>query len=108
MLTHPATGVWFVSRGSTTFKEVTGRHIDGTVWEFTTHEVGTRVFENSDGQVVLRDSGRIALRVLFDTLGDGQPGGGVLDEEVTGVHGSFPGFDVELCDVATQLIGPKP
>jgi hypothetical protein len=105
VLTNPDTGEWFVNRSTTTFKEVTARQIEGTVWEFTVHDVGTRVFENSDGQVVLRDSGQIAFRAVFDTLGDGQPGGILLEEEVTGVHGSFPGFDVEFCDVATELIG---
>lgn len=108
VLTNPATGEWFVNCTTTTFKEVTARHIDGTVWEFTVHDVGTRVFETSDGQVVLRDSGQVALRAVFDTLGDGQPGGVLLQEEVTGVHGSFPGFDVEFCDIATELIGPVP
>src|SRR5439155_14823672 len=105
VLTNPATGKWFVNRVTTTTKDVTARHIEGTVWEFTGHEVGTRVFENSDGQVVVRDSGQIAFRLVFDTLGDGKPGGIVLEQEVTGVHGSFPGFDVEFCDIATQLIG---
>lgn len=106
VLTNPVTKEWFVSRGTVIGKEISGRHIEGTVWEFFGHEVGTRVFENSAGEVVIRDSGQIRIRDVFDTLGDGQPGGVLLDEEITGVHGSFPGFDVDFCDVATELIGP--
>lgn len=86
VLTNPDTGEWFVNRSSS-------------------HDVGTRVFENSDGEVVVRDSGQVAFRVVFDTLGDGQPGGILLEEEVTAVRGSFPGFDVDFCEVATELIG---
>jgi hypothetical protein len=82
------------------------RHVAGDIWEFTAHEVGSPfVVEDSAGKVVLRDRGRITLRAIFDTLGDSQPGGILLHEEITGVHGPHPGLDTDFCTIATQLIG---
>lgn len=63
------------------------------------------VIEDSDGNVVLRDRGRITYRALFDTLGDGQPGGVVIEEEITGVSGQFPSLSEDFCEIATDLIG---
>lgn len=106
VLTNPATGEWFVIHGVSLFKELSGRQIEGDVWEFTVHEVGLPfVVEDSDGNVVLRDRGRISLRAVFDTLGDGQPGGILLEEEITGVRGPHPAIDVDFCALATDLIG---
>lgn len=106
VLTNPATGAWFLVRGRGLFKELSARHVEGDIWEFTAHEVGQPfVVEDSDGNVILRDRGRITLRALFDTLGDGQPGGILLEEEITGVFGPHPGLDADFCAIATDLIG---
>jgi hypothetical protein len=44
--------------------------------------------------------------ILFDTLGDGQPGGIFLGETDAAVHGPHPGFaDGYWCAVAAQLTG---
>jgi hypothetical protein len=45
------------------------------------------VVEDSDGNVVLRDRGRLTFRALFDTLGDGEPGGELLEQELTSQPG---------------------
>jgi hypothetical protein len=107
VLTNAATGEWFVIRGHGLFKEMTARHVEGDIWEFTAHEAGQPfVVEDSDGNVVLRDRGLITRRVLFDTLGDHQPGGIVLEEEITGIHGPHPGLDpAAFCAIVTDLIG---
>lgn len=106
VLTNPATGAWFLVRGDAVFKEMTARHIEGDIWEFTAQEVGQAfVVENSAGEVVLRDRGRLTLRAVFDTLGDSQPGGILLEEEITGVSGPHPGLDTDFCAIATDLIG---
>jgi hypothetical protein len=106
VLTNPATGEWMLLRGSQQYKEMTGRHIEGTIWEFTAQYVGQPfVIENSQGEVVLRDRGRTTSRFLFDTLGDGQPGGELLGEVTTGVFGPHPSLDADFCAIATQLIG---
>jgi hypothetical protein len=106
VLTNPETGAFMVVRGQLLFKEFTARQVSGDIWEFTSHEVGQPfVVEDSDGNVVLRDRGRVTRRVLFDTLGDSQPGGIVLEEEITGVHGPHPGLFTDFCAIATDLIG---
>jgi hypothetical protein len=106
VLTNPETGAVMVVSGQRLTKEFTARHVDGNIWEFTAHEVGQPfVVEDSEGNVVLRDRGRITLRVLFDTLGDSQPGGDTLEVEITGVHGPHPGLFVDFCAIATDLIG---
>ncbi|TYL52769.1 hypothetical protein [Agromyces mariniharenae] len=100
------TGAFFVVWGKGLFKETTAVHVDGDIWEFTAQDTGrTFVVEDSDGNVVLRERGRVTLRVLFDTLGDGQPGGIVLEEEITGVFGPHPAIDTDFCEIATDLIG---
>lgn len=106
ILTNVETGEHFVVWGKGTFKETTAVHVGGDIWEFTAQDTGRSfVVEDGDGNVVLRDRGRVTLRVLFDTLGDGQPGGDVLEEEVTGVFGPHPALDAGFCEIATDLIG---
>jgi hypothetical protein len=106
VLTNPATGAWFLIRGTSLFKEMTARHVEGDIWEFTAQEVGQPfTVEDSDGNLVLRDRGRITLRALFDTLGDSQPGGDLIEEEITSVSGPHPGLEVDFCEIATDLIG---
>jgi hypothetical protein len=99
--TNPVTGAFMVERGRATFKELTARHVAGDIWEFTAHEVGHFVIVDSEGNIVASDSGRVTLRVLFDTFGDSQPSGETLEVEVTGEHGRH--FD--FCAIATKLIG---
>jgi hypothetical protein len=104
--TNVANGKWLVIRGKGLFKEMTATNVEGNVWEFTAMDVGQPfVLEDSSGNVVLRDRGRITFRALFDTEGDGQPGGILLAEEVTGVHGPHPGLDNDLCPIVNELLG---
>jgi hypothetical protein len=104
VLTNPETGAFMVERGHGLFKELSGRQIAGNIWEFTTHSIFNRVLEDSEGNIVARESGLVTSLVVFDTLGDGQPGGIVLEEEITGVHGPHPVFE-GFCEIATDLIG---
>jgi hypothetical protein len=106
VLTNPETGAFMVVYGHGLFKEFTASHVDGNIWEFTAHDVGQPItIEDSEGNVVLRDIGRVTFRALFDTLGDGQPGGELLEEEITSVSGPHPGIDTDFCAIATDLIG---
>ena len=76
---------------------------------FTTIEAGQPcVCRDSAGNIVLRDTGVIRHHVLFDTLGDGAPGGITLDDQIVAVGGPHPGLqqtDAEFCAVVTGLIG---
>ena len=106
VLTNSANGEWFVVRGRGLVKEMTAVHVEDDIWEFTAQDVGQPfVIEDSDGNIVLRDRGRVTLRSVFDTLGDGEPGGVVLEEEITGVSGPHPSFTADFCEVITDLIG---
>ena len=106
VLTNPETGAFMVVYGHGLFREVTASHVAGNIWEFTAADVGQPfTIEDSEGNVVLRDIGRVTLRALFDTLGDGEPGGILLEEEVTSVSGPHPGIDADFCAIATDLIG---
>ena len=107
VLTNPANGEWLIVRGHEVDNELSARHVDGNIWEFTAQSAGQPfMIENSDGKVVLRDRGRTTSRFLFDTLGDGQPGGELLEVETTGVFGPHPSLGTDaFCAVLTELIG---
>jgi hypothetical protein len=106
--TNTANGKWLVVSGQGMFKELTGTHVEGDVWEFTAMDVGQPfLIEDSEGNVVLRERGRITFRALFDTRGDGQPGGELIEEEITGFSGKFPTVsdDTVFCATVIDLIG---
>jgi hypothetical protein len=78
----------------------------GPVYEFTATDSGNPLaVHDSSGRLVLADRGSITFRALFDTLGDHQPGAVELSSEVVKVVGSFPLLDVDLCDLAVDLVG---
>ena len=106
--TNTETGEWFVVRGHALFNEVKARRVSGTIFRFTAIEAGQPfVIEDSAGRVVLRDRGVIRYSILFDTLGDDEPGGELIEEFEPVVRGPHPGFaeDFDFCAVATELIG---
>ena len=108
VLTNPETGKWFVIRGNALFHEIKATHVSGTIYEFVAVEAGQPfILEDSAGKVLVRDRGVIRHTVLFDTLGDGQPGGEFLEETDTVVHGPHPGFaeDFPFCEIAAELTG---
>ena len=108
VLTNRETGEWFVIRGKAVFHEIKATQVSGDIYEFEAIEAGQPfVVEDSDGNVVVRDRGMIRRTALFDTLGDGMPGGILLEETVTSVNGPHPGFaeDFDFCGLAAELTG---
>jgi hypothetical protein len=108
VLTNPATGGWFVIRGNALFSEIKAIPVSGNIYEFTAIEAGQPVvWEDSAGNVVLRDRGVIRHTALFDTFGDGQPGAEFIEETHTSVHGPHPAFaeDFPFCELAAELTG---
>jgi hypothetical protein len=108
VLTNPETGRWFVQRGNAVFNEITSTQVDGTIYEFEAIEAGQPfVIEDSAGNVVVRDRGVISFRYVFDTLGDGVPGGELVEDLGSSVHGPHPGFaeDFPFCEIAAELTG---
>jgi hypothetical protein len=103
--TNAETGDSVTIWGNGHFKEHTATHVEGDVWEFTATDTGTPFVVVDHGKVVLRDHGKLTVRALFDTLGDGQPGGELISDEVVSVRGKFPSLEVDFCDLMTELIG---
>lgn len=109
--------VLFRDRGSFLFKEVAAvrvRKADvprrfvpedglvGPVFRFTTREIGGNAITAADGRLLHHQGGLVVRKVLFDTLGDREPGGNFLHERVVRVVGPHPLLHVDICDVAAQ------
>jgi hypothetical protein len=106
--TNPETGGWFVIRGNALFHETKGTRVGGDVYKFVQLESGQPfTVVDSDGNVVIRDRGNIRRTILFDTLGDGVPGGIELEELDLRISGPHPGFgdEFDFCAVAADLTG---
>jgi hypothetical protein len=74
--TNTDTGEWFTIRRHSTFNEVQVTRIEGTVFSFRAIEAGQPfLVDDSDGNLVARDSGSVHVTYLFDTEGDDVPGG---------------------------------
>lgn len=105
--TNTATGRSFTVKGNGIFHEVKARQVDGNVFEFRAIETGQPfVVEDATGKVVLRDRGAVDIRFLFDTLGDGMPGGNYFDESfVASPRGPRPSWDpdFDFCALAESL-----
>jgi hypothetical protein len=109
VITNPETGAYFAVTGSSLFKETHARLVEGNVFTYDTIEAGQPfVVTDMTGKVVLRDVGLIEVSYLFDSLGDGAPGGSQLeDPQLVRVAGPHPGFEdtFDFCALADQLIG---
>lgn len=108
IVTNTETGRSFVIRGHSLINEVRATHVDGDVYEFEAVEAGQPfVIEDAAGNVVVRDRGVVRHTILFDTLGDGQPGGDFIEQTDAAVHGPHPGFadDFSFCEIAAELTG---
>ena len=104
--TNTETGEWFVREGHALFNEVEATHVEGTVFEFRFVEAGQAVvITDSDGNFVSRNRGALHVTYLFDTLGDGAPGGEFVSDVDFRVAGPHPALELEPCDIATELIG---
>ena len=101
--TNTETGEWFTISGRFANNETNVRHVDGSLYEVRIVKAGqVAVITDSDGEVVSRDRGVVRRTVLFDTGGDEEPGGEVvelLDLDVAGPHESFG----NLCAIADEL-----
>jgi hypothetical protein len=106
---NPANGRSLTFEGHYLINELTATRISGNVYEFTVIEAGQPfTVRDASGRVVLRDSGVIRHRLLFDTLGDGTPGGVQLEDEIVAVGGPHPGLEQteeEFCAMVHALIG---
>jgi hypothetical protein len=107
-VTNRATGASFSVEGRLTIMDVRATPLGGNIFEFKVRVSGTVVVRDMEGNVVLHDRGAIWRTFVFDTLGDNQPGGEVLEEIVDRVSGPHPFFEQDeaaFCDMVQDLIG---
>ena len=94
-----------VFSGNGTFKEVKATQVDGDVWEFTWQDAGQPLkITDLDGNVLAFERGRVSGSVVFDTLGDSQPGGVLVSESEPVFHGKFETGNLDFCDFAEMYI----
>jgi len=106
-ITNLATGDSFTIEGKGNFIDAHAVHVEGNIFEFSLVHAGWDRVVDADGTVVLRDSGVVRSTQLFDTLGDSQPGGIVLEWtfDPRGPHPLFEMDDDEFCAMVHDLIG---
>jgi len=106
-ITNLATGAWFTSEGKGNFIDAHAVHVEGNIFEGTLVHAGWDRVVDADGTVLVRDSGVVRSTILFDTLGDSQPGAIVLSwtDDARGPHPLFEMDDDEFCAMVHDLIG---
>jgi hypothetical protein len=104
--TNPETGAFVTIEIHGLYNEVKATRISGGVFEFVAIDAGQPFsLYDSDGNLVLRDRGNIRFRVVFDTLGDDEPGGEVVTELEPTLRGPHPTHDADWCAIIAPLIG---
>ena len=101
--TNTQTGEWFTLSGRFASNETRARHVEGSLHELHIVKAGqVAVIRDSDGDLISRDRGAVRRTVLFDTGGDAEPGGQVvdlIDLDLAGPHESLG----DLCAIAAEL-----
>ncbi len=84
--------------GDGLFQETRATRITGTRFTFSSHASGqTFTVTDANGIVLLRDRGTIHETIVFDTLGDGTPGGTFIELIERRFSGPHPGMDFDTC-----------
>lgn len=99
VVTNLKTDKSIIFSGRGTFRETKATHVEGTVWEFEWLEAGQPLqITDLDGNVLAFERGVVKGSTVFDTLGDGQPGGEIVSEVEPVFHGKFETGDLGFCD----------
>ena len=92
--------------GNYSVHDLRATRIEGTIFEFVTHEAGQRfAVRDMDGNVVIRDRGALTYTYLFDEQGDDAPVGTFVADIDFRISGPHPGHDVDFCTIVVSLIG---
>ena len=109
VFTNPATGAWFTRHGQGMYKDLRIVNVEGTIYRFESMEVGQPfVIRDSNGNLVMRDRGRLLTGFTVDTLGDDNLDNDIFVDdsfELLADSGQHPGFYADFCDIANDLIG---
>jgi hypothetical protein len=105
-LTNPDTGRSFFLSGQGVYHDIAATPLGGTLYQVVAIEAGVPfTIEDSTGRVVLRDRGAIRTTYVFDSHGDGAPGGETIEVLEVVVHGPHPSLDADFCGLAAELTG---
>jgi hypothetical protein len=101
--TNPATGRWFSIDVDTAFREAQLSVLSDTEVAVVARQAGAPyTVRDASGAVVGRDAGLLVLRAVFD-VSEGEPR--YLYEEVVADRGKHPGYYLDFCTLASDLIG---
>ena len=107
--TNVETGDYFTSAWHVNLREMPARIVDenGPIVTYQTKESGVwDTIRDSTGTVRYRSTGNLVFRYVFDTGGDGAPGGGeFISEEFVRTSGNWQTFDADFCAIVDELIG---
>jgi len=105
-LTNPDTGKYVVLSGTGVFKELQPKTEDGQVFTYVSYDVGRFTISDAAGHVLVKETGQVDTSWVFDTRGDGAPGGDVLDEQITHLAGPHPTFaeDFDFCGLVSSQV----
>jgi hypothetical protein len=91
-----------IVEGKGNLREVKATRVSGTAYAFRAINAGQLfVVRDADGEILLRDTGMVDETILFDTLGDKQPGGVVVGVVSSDFRGHFPSLGADLCAMWT-------
>jgi len=95
-----------VISGTGVFKELQPKTQDRQVFTYVTYDVGRFTITDSAGRVLAKETGLVGTSWVFDTGGDGAPGGNVLDEQLTRLSGPHPTFaeDFDFCGLVSSQV----
>jgi hypothetical protein len=86
-ITNPDNGAQLLITANGVFHEQRATHVSGNLWAFDFLDAGTFTLTDLDGNRLLRERGVLKIRQVIDTLGDSQPGGELVSEELLAIHG---------------------
>jgi len=102
-------GQFVTVTGKSNNNEVKAVPLGDNVFRFTDTQAGQpfRLYD-SEGNLLMRDRGLLRFTFDFDTLGDDEPGGELVQDVELSVRGPHPGFDdATLCPLLVPLLtGP--
>lgn len=105
VVTNLETDLSMIVSGNGTFRETKATHLGGNVWEFTWMDAGRPLrITDLDGNVLVFERGVVKGSAVFDTLGDGQPGGEFISESEPVFHGKFETGNLGFCDFVDMYL----
>lgn len=107
--TNVESGAYFTVDWHTYWREMPATIVDedGPIVTYQTKESGVwDTFRDSSGKVRYRSTGNLVFEYVFDTGGDGTPGGGkFISEDFIRTSGNWQTWDADFCAIVDELIG---